>query len=796
MKLFFKHLCRSVRKKPLQPILLTFILSLAVLTTLFASSMDYILQNETDRAQSERYGASHLTVTLDGASKSRFMFVKDAEEVLGDAAEVAGSLTLPMMYGEGADAVFGVATDFSEIGRIFDFTFTEYGVLTEAAVSDSAFLSAAFAERHALGIGDAFEIKAFGKEKLYTVAGISPLPFLESYDIMVDNSGIASLLAGDSLLLSAVKDGFRPYSTLYIEILEKEKAENTIWDRLFKKNSHRTELEAAEALAAAPAFRNATVSVVDSAVSLESSNDALGLLIDIVMVLACVLAGAVAFGCLYILSTERSAENRSFMLSGARASRLHAVQYAEVLLYLVPGSVIGTVATIPLLKAFVSSFGFRYAPSGLRTADVLKSILFILAAAMLTVAIFTASEPMMHRTKEKKKHARVFAFLPAALTAVLFLLIFLIPAQPRKFLSLPAVISFVASICLYTPAVFRAVIGFFDRWMDRRAEKTCRAPLTALRYALKNISSVKILRNTARLLSLLLFVVFSVALLMMSSVGHMGFLRKSFAADYIVFGATDSCYRGVSACESVESSKRVYFQSVKNQNGRALMVLGAEDMSVLEERLRPKTKPHGKYAAITVGEAYYFDVAVGDTMVLEVSGKTVEIEIAEILDSTLNSILIDNENFGLHYNLVFATAREGATDAEVLSEISEKTKTDLATVMRTERFWDERLTTLEVYVGGGLILLCIVCAFALISLLDNLVQSYRARRDEFVLYRLCGMSRGRVGLMIGTEITLSLLFGLCTAILGLLVFFPAIKAIFLSFSFDFVLGIKNFFAFV
>ena len=50
--------------------------------------------------------------------------------------------------------------------------------------------------------------------------------------------------------------------------------------------------------------------------------------------------------------------------------------------------------------------------------------------------------------------------------------------------------------------------------------------------------------------------------------------------------------------------------------------------------------------------------------------------------------------------------------------------------------------------------------------------------------------------MIGTEITLSLLFGLCTAILGLLVFFPAIKAIFLSFSFDFLLGIKNFFAFV
>ena len=116
----------------------------------------------------------------------------------------------------------------------------------------------------------------------------------------------------------------------------------------------------------------------------------------------------------------------------------------------------------------------------------------------------------------------------------------------------------------------------------------------------------------------------------------------------------------------------------------------------------------------------------------------------------------------------------------------------MATIMRIQEFWDKRLGTLEVYVGAGIVLLCIVCVFACIALFDNLGQSYRMRRDEFVLYRLSGMSRGRVALMKSTEIALSLLFGLAMALVGMMIFFPAMNAIFLSFAFDNVLGLKNF----
>ena len=62
-----------------------------------------------------------------------------------------------------------------------------------------------------------------------------------------------------------------------------------------------------------------------------------------------------------------------------------------------------------------------------------------------------------------------------------------------------------------------------------------------MRYALKNIPNVKILHNTARLFALLAFVVVSVAMLMLSAIGHIRSSKQLFCSDAIVFGATNIC---------------------------------------------------------------------------------------------------------------------------------------------------------------------------------------------------------------------------------------------------------------
>ena len=115
MKLFFKHLLRSTLKKPLQPILLTLTLALAVMASIFTLTLERMIDDENSALQAVTYGSADLTVTLDGASTSRFMFVKDAEQILGESAKVAGCFSLPLTMGEQKNAVSGVAVDFSQI---------------------------------------------------------------------------------------------------------------------------------------------------------------------------------------------------------------------------------------------------------------------------------------------------------------------------------------------------------------------------------------------------------------------------------------------------------------------------------------------------------------------------------------------------------------------------------------------------------------------------------------------------------------------------------------------------------
>ncbi len=785
MRLFFKHLFRSIRRRPLQPLLLILILTLAVATSLFSASLKRALDGETSGAQTARYGAAHITVTLDGGASSRFMFALDAEALLGARAEVAGCMELPIAYGTAGEAVFGIATDFSEIGRIFDLSFSSYGSLTPSTVADAVFLSADFAQKNGLAVADAFTARVFGKEKTYTVAGISPQPFIEDYDVMVDNSGIASILAADSLILSSMKDGFRPCSTLYIEVLGLSGA-----SALTAADEEKISAVAA-LLAAAPTFEGRTVSVVHGAVANGNYSEGLSWVVTIAIVLACLLSAAVAFSCLYILSVERSEENRSFMLSGARASQLHLLQYAEVALYLLFGSALGIALSLPVFRAFARAFDLRYALRAPAVSDILLTVGLVAAVGFLTVTCFVLSEPMLKRPAREGKGSLALRLCPLLSAALSAAAVYLLPLQLRYLCFVPLALTFTLAVFAYTPPLFLGLIRALDRRLSLRCQRKCGAAHPSLFYAVKNCGEVKMLRNTARLTALLGFVVASALLLVMSSVGHLHFSKNAFSADHAVLGATENCYLGVRDARSVEECYRVYLQTAQTVKGRPLLVLGADGTEAFAEGLRPDTVPKGKRAAISSGDARLAGVRVGDTLALTVGGKMVEVEIAEIMDSTLNAVIIDNEYFGLHYNVIFVNRAAEVDEATMLSEISERTKTELATVMRIQDFWHERLGVLEVYLAAGLAILCVVLFLSLVATLDNLGQSYRMRREALSLYRLSGMSRGALFRMKAYEILLSLAFGLLIALLATAALYPFVRASLHAFGFEQGVGIRN-----
>ena len=184
---------------------------------------------------------------------------------------------------------------------------------------------------------------------------------------------------------------------------------------------------------------------------------------------------------------------------------------------------------------------------------------------------------------------------------------------------------------------------------------------------------------------------------------------------------------------------------------------------------------------------------IGDSFEIRIFGKTIEVEIAQTVDSVIGAVVLDNEYFGLHYNLVSAHKAKDVTEADMLSEISAATADSFVTVTRPQTVLHQRMGALEVYLAAGAVLLFFLSIPALLSLFDNLFSSYRMRRGEFKLYRTLGLSRGRAFRVKATEILLSLAFGLAASLIATAAFLPVMNAALRSFSYETFLNLSYYF---
>ena len=141
-------------------------------------------------------------------------------------------------------------------------------------------------------------------------------------------------------------------------------------------------------------------------------------------------------------------------------------------------------------------------------------------------------------------------------------------------------------------------------------------------------------------------------------------------------------------------------------------------------------------------------------------------------------------------------AVEGKQDAsagELWEELSAKTATEMATLMRTEDLWQQRMNAAEIYLGAGRVLLLIIVVLALIGTGNNLVQSYRAREDEFRLYGVSGMSSVQVRNMKCMEILTVVLFGIVLAFLVTLLFLIVTNVALRAHAYETFLNIGHYF---
>ncbi|MBE7080218.1 MAG: hypothetical protein E7371_03165 [Clostridiales bacterium] len=770
MKLFFKHLAKSIAKKPLQPIILVLTLTLAIAVSIFSFSMRAALDEEIVNGQAAKYGNAQISIGLSGDAASRFMFAEDVENLLGDDCTAVGTFELPVTVGKEQKTFFGVAVDFREIGGIFDFTFIEYGEVTPSTVGYSAFVTQAFASENDLKLGDDFTVRVFGAEKSYKVSGISRKAFLGEYSMMVDITGVIRLITDDSPLLSALGDGFKPSSTIFVRVNGADAVENMI-----------------HTLQADERFADKTIEDVSRAMYRQSNVNSLGRIIDVSAVLAALLSASVTFCCFYIIGSERTEENYAFTLSGAKPWMLNGLQYAEIILYWIVSTVLGCLLTAPMTKLLFALAGFRYASAAVRPLQMAFGAGLLLFVSLATVTMFIGVQKTKRKNKPETHAENRAVFFTVLCALALTVSSFITPMDIRFELYIVLALSLCFCAFVVTPVLIKWLATKWNASFEQRFSKEYRLRKTALRYAVKNIFSVKILHNISRLVAVLSAIVLTACLLVVSAFGNVKSTKAFFNGDYLLMNATESCQDKVTQCVSVENSVRVYFSDHSGTR-----IVSAESLEGLSQEIAITQLPQGNQAVIGSGEAKMRSLKVGDNFTRTIDGRRLDFVIIEVVSSAVPFVLFDCEYFGIPYNIMVVQGAENVSKGALLQELTDKTALELAVVLTVEDLFEEKFATTRICLNLGLIFLLIVAFFACVGIVDNLYESYRARKEEFNLYVYSGMSGKEIRQMKIWEVLLTFGGGLALGIVGFALLSLGANACFYTFGFETFLNVWAF----
>ena len=744
MKLLLKHILGSIRKKPLQPIIIILTLSLAMATSIFAFTIADTMQAEVDASQMAKYGTAELAIGVGNTSDSRFLFADDVIDVLGDSAIAVGRYEIPFILEGTGSTTIAAATELARVGDLFNITFLEYGKVTEGSVGDVAFISADFAQTHQLAIGDILQVEAMGYTQSYRIEGIAKLPFFAEYDVLVDISSLVRAFASNSLLFAAIGEDFKPCSKVYVDFSACEQFGDVS--------------EVIETLKSDFRFADKNFEDLDSAEEKAVNLYVFEFVLKFAVALSSLLSAVVVFGCFYILANERTEENQALVYAGANPRLLGVMQYTEVLLYWIVGAPLGILGAIPLAKLIPCFVSMQYVSPEIHAVSILKSTVILLGVCLLTTAMFIAISRRARRTGAGyiTISGKWIVYL-LLIIAVLFALMCVLPSDPRFVLMIVSMVAIVVFIFWVVPVAIKRIAST----IEKRMKNVSKPSSVALRYALKNIGSLKLLHNITRLCALIVTIILTVSLVIVCVYGQLKDQEHIFNADYVLLNASDKCYQKAQSCQSVQTVYRAYMTQTATGP-----VISADDPSVYADWFNIDRQVTGNEAIVSSGVAHANDLQVGDTWELNLVGRDYEFVIVRIEKSACNYVAINCHDVGIPYNMLLVKGNDGVSNAELLGELSAATASELTPIVEISNMFERFINAVQNYMNSAKILLFVFVIFSLIGVIDISFESLRARREEFELYHLAGMERRELRLMKKYEFAIGITFGIAVGLVG------------------------------
>lgn len=754
MKLFFKHIFRSIRKSPLQPILICLTVALAVAVAVTSLRVSEMFADHARQSAYREQAVGDVLISMRGDSDVRLLFDEDARALLGDDGSVLGEFRLSaFLTGREQSSLLTVsAVDLEAADAFYTFDFLQYGSFTTVNLDRAAVISASCAEAHGLSLGDVIVLRVLDTEMAYTVEAIAAdTGLLLESDILIDISGVTGMLAERVPAMASLGHSFAPYSRLMIRVNEGVDVSEIV--NRFANSAHFSDKTVAQ---------TAGTARTDFTILLQS------VFVWIFALLLLLLAGFAIGSALKLLHNHRSSEYALFCNAGASPGQIRALMLAESLCYAALGGLGGVLLATPMLSGVCSLYAWQKGPITVGVFGVFFGILFAFALMLICTLLHLQHHPAfgtveaLRQADAGKERLALWDWLsPLGVIAIGGLLMLILPVSTWLFVGMPMLVAIIWLIFTVSPFLIGQAARLVEKIGGRHA----------FLLPIKNVRNRFAIRHAGRLLAVVFSVIFTLLVCIGAFDRQLASMTTNFSSDMVAVNVSEQGKATIAADPDVAGIMELsYFVGCSlGETAESVTAVSASgDVALCADTATlPKLLPVGKEIAVSKGLAALVGARVGDWIPLTVQGISHELMVTEILPINANFVYLDAHALGLSHQMLCIRFADGAVDDMAVSaRLLAVLEAEGASSLALEQVFDEMPAMFD----GHLQLLrwgaVAAAVLSIVACANVLMQQYRERKTEREVLRVCGMERGRMVAMHVMECTFAAIVALAIAVLS------------------------------
>ena len=771
MKIFGKHIFRTIKARPLQPIIIMLIVTVCVAVMILSVALPVnIYRNERAGMGVDEWSAD-LFITLKSTSDVRLIFEEDVKAALEDKCMILGEFGITGFADLGDDTPTQIsvgAYDLEEADAFYDIRYIEYGKFTNNNLENSAIVSEWFAESYDLSLGDVLHINVLGNEFSYTVQAIAAnTGVFNKGQMLVDISSVRAALSERSPIIASLSTDFNPYTKIHVKVNDGYSPEQI-----------KAELESLES------FGNKKIDLIADSTRTDYFSTILIVTVLIPSILMLIVAAMMIMSTFDLMQKKRQADIALFKIVGADSRHLNSMLYVESLIYAAVGGVLGSVLSIPLMHALNKLYGFKRVTMKFGFIDILlgfgSAVLFTVFCTYVhirKVRSRSLAAELAGGNLDTDRHFSLKKLLYGIPSLILLLVMMLLPPRQRFIPAFLLVFALVAFIYIVSPYIIGCFASLVSRILSR-ARKGCGDLVIASRSCENSYP----LRHAGRIMTVLVTIFASMTFILSAVEAQLEAYVTMGKFDYVGIGMDDETKKRIQELDGVvTTAEAVINRNVVFEDGLAITgisVDGDKDACFNDETL-PDKMPVGDELVVSVGLSKMMELKIGDRVKCTIGGVPCEFTVGRIVSTYGDFVFYDNDYVGSGLDMT-CIRTDGSYEAKerIMALCDERG----VNVITYDEFFAQTYDRLDPQITIFKLMFYLMIIMTVVGICNVLAEQRIARLRDFEIIKQNGKTRkGIVGLQ-AAEVAYLLTFALLMSALFSLLICRAVNVAAISFG--------------